>query len=107
MWMKLWVCDSCHQCFAHYFWCCGLFCNSGASVVIRFDTFLMFAVSQVLIAVGRDACTGKIGLDKAGVEVNAKYVYHLNSLFRSSVLSVPPTSHNQVLVVMVSLARAG
>ncbi len=30
---------------------------------------------------GRDACTGKIGLDKAGVEVNAKYVYHLNSLF--------------------------
>uniref|UniRef100_A0A673L6Z3 thioredoxin-disulfide reductase (NADPH) n=1 Tax=Sinocyclocheilus rhinocerous TaxID=307959 RepID=A0A673L6Z3_9TELE len=35
--------------------------------------FLMFCVSlQVLIAVGRDACTGKIGLDKAGVEVNAK-----------------------------------
>lgn len=31
-------------------------------------------VSQVLIAVGRDACTGKIGLDKAGVEVSAKYV---------------------------------
>uniref|UniRef100_A0A673MAD4 Thioredoxin reductase 1, cytoplasmic-like n=1 Tax=Sinocyclocheilus rhinocerous TaxID=307959 RepID=A0A673MAD4_9TELE len=27
---------------------------------------------QVLIAVGRDACTGKIGLDKAGVKVNAK-----------------------------------
>ncbi|KAG1934188.1 thioredoxin reductase 1, cytoplasmic [Pimephales promelas] len=28
--------------------------------------------NTVLIAVGRDACTGKIGLDKAGVKVNAK-----------------------------------
>lgn len=32
---------------------------------------------QVLIAVGRDACTEKIGLDKAGVKVNPKYVYCL------------------------------
>lgn len=27
---------------------------------------------QVLIAVGRDACTDKIGLDKVGVKVNPK-----------------------------------
>uniref|UniRef100_A0A8C1Z160 thioredoxin-disulfide reductase (NADPH) n=1 Tax=Cyprinus carpio TaxID=7962 RepID=A0A8C1Z160_CYPCA len=33
---------------------------------------ISISVSQVLIAVGRDACTGKIGLDKAGVKVNAK-----------------------------------
>lgn len=31
-----------------------------------------FLVLQVLIAVGRDACTDKIGLDKAGVKVNPK-----------------------------------
>lgn len=42
---------------------------------------MRLSLSQVLIAVGRDACTGKIGLDKAGVKVNAKYVFLLNSLF--------------------------
>lgn len=31
-----------------------------------------FFVLQVLIAVGRDACTDKIGLDKIGVKVNPK-----------------------------------
>lgn len=40
-----------------------------------------FLILQVLIAVGRDACTDKIGLDKAGVKVNPKYVYHLIVFF--------------------------
>lgn len=31
-----------------------------------------FLVPQVLIAVGRDACTDKVGLDKIGVKVNPK-----------------------------------
>lgn len=35
------------------------------------SSFFVF-VLQVLIAVGRDACTDKIGLDKAGVKVNPK-----------------------------------
>uniref|UniRef100_A0A673L2I9 Thioredoxin reductase 1, cytoplasmic-like n=1 Tax=Sinocyclocheilus rhinocerous TaxID=307959 RepID=A0A673L2I9_9TELE len=36
------------------------------------DEIIEGEYNTVLIAVGRDACTGKIGLDKAGVEVNAK-----------------------------------
>lgn len=68
---------------------------------------LSLSLSQVLIAVGRDACTGKIGLDKAGVKVNAKYVFLLNSLFWSSVLIVPPPAHNKVIVVTVAFERAG
>lgn len=36
-----------------------------------YDVFVLF-VLQVLVAVGRDACTDKLGLDKAGVKVNPK-----------------------------------
>ncbi|KAL1273405.1 hypothetical protein QQF64_029267 [Cirrhinus molitorella] len=36
------------------------------------DEIIEGEYNTVLIAVGRDACTGKIGLDKAGVKVNVK-----------------------------------
>ncbi|XP_030632148.1 thioredoxin reductase 3 isoform X2 [Chanos chanos] len=36
------------------------------------DEIIEGEYNTVLIAVGRDACTGKIGLDKAGVKVNPK-----------------------------------
>lgn len=62
----------------------------------------MLCVSQVLIAVGRDACTGKIGLDKAGVKVNAKYVS-----FFCMVYSGHLSSQSLLLVVVVALERAG
>jgi len=38
--------------------------NDGTEFVDEFNT--------VVFAIGRDACTGKIGLDKVGVELNAK-----------------------------------
>merc|ERR1719348_1939899 len=38
--------------------------NDGTEFVDEFNT--------VIFAIGRDACTGKIGLDKVGVELNAK-----------------------------------
>lgn len=41
--------------------------------MIYFSLYLkIFFFLQVLIAVGRDACTDKIGLDKVGVKVNPK-----------------------------------
>lgn len=43
-------------------------CTTEVKEAIQFN----FLVVQVLIAVGRDACTNKIGLDKAGVKVNPK-----------------------------------
>lgn len=33
---------------------------------------MYIAVLQVLLAIGRDACTRKIGLDKVGVKINEK-----------------------------------
>jgi len=36
--------------------------------------------NTVLIAVGRDPCTSGIGLDKAGVIVDEKYVLHCMSV---------------------------
>uniref|UniRef100_A0A8C4EY33 thioredoxin-disulfide reductase (NADPH) n=1 Tax=Dicentrarchus labrax TaxID=13489 RepID=A0A8C4EY33_DICLA len=41
-------------------------------VPVKVTTSHHLFVLQVLIAVGRDACTDKIGLDKAGVKVNPK-----------------------------------
>lgn len=33
---------------------------------------MCISVLQVLLAIGRDACTRKIGLDKVGVKINEK-----------------------------------
>lgn len=49
--------------------------------------------NTVMIAVGRDPCTSGIGLDKAGVVVDEKYVPDILCMLHHGVLSILPTSY--------------